>query len=141
MPNITISAMIKRDTNIDVIDNNQQKKYQISSLENSNKIKISKVDKTKDICIYEHIIGNIKCHLVSYILSDADIETKNFLMVGYIIKNINILGVIDLIFVPENDIIQQEMNGKFQIIMTNSEKKKKYCASSIISLAMIKLYI
>ncbi|ATZ80842.1 hypothetical protein BMW23_0796 [Bodo saltans virus] len=123
--NISISDMIRRDTNINIIDNDQKKKYQIQAMENSNKIKISIVDKNKDVCIHEHQIGDIKCHLISYTLSDIDIENKHYALLGYIIKNANILGTIDLLFLPDDDLIKAEMKGKFQIVLINADNQRK----------------
>jgi hypothetical protein len=105
-------------------------KYQIQSIENSNYAKIVCFNKEiPDFCIIENDIDDFKYSLIQYSLSENDIENKNFSMIGYLIKNKknnNIIGTLDFVFVPENNVnINQLIKGKFNIVLSNNKNEKK----------------
>jgi hypothetical protein len=125
---VSIEDLIQRD-----IKNKSEGKYQIQSCKNSDQAKIVKFDKKiMDICIYETTIEDFKCSLIQYSLSDNDIDNKNFFIIGYLIRNLNdvLIGSLNLKFLPCGEIkFNENINGKFQIILSNNKNEHKIIRS------------
>lgn len=121
---ISLRKMIERDLKPQV---KQQVKYQIQAQKNSNIVKLACVKEENDFCIYEEKNGEYTCSLLSYTLTDKDIENNMYTMMGYLIKDENkqIIATLDFMFCTQNDKKTKEMQGSFKIVLSNNKNEKK----------------
>lgn len=128
---ISLNDLISRDLNIK--SENARGKYQLQAKENCDYAKIINFEKEiPDICIFEYDIDDFKCTLISYSLTDEDLENNRLKMIGFIIKNKDgfVIGLLDLIFISNgNTKINSNMIGTFNVILTNISGEKKVIKS------------
>ena len=121
--------LVKRDVKQKEIKN----KYQIQPIDKTNIAKLACVDKNMtDKCIHEEILANHICSLIIYTLTDDDLHKKSYNLIGFLVKNTNnnIICVLNVIFIPDNELeIGKQITGKYDIVITNSKGEKLICDS------------
>src|SRR5665647_904153 len=117
---LKLKDLIERD-----LKPKQQYKYQIQAQKDSDIVRLACVKEQTDFCLLEEKFEDFTCSLLSYTLSEQDIENKMYLIMGYLIKNsINEpVATLNFVFFQQGE-FAKEMQGKFKIVLSNNKNNK-----------------